>query len=74
MTAVIDNVSSWIDRLSKTPIPVLKHTARELTRLKEDESKLSARAIASIVLNDPFMVFKIISYAQNIKAKTNCKI
>jgi len=69
MTATLDNVSSWIERLSKTPIPVLKHTARELARLKEDESKLSARAITSIVLNDPFMVLKVISYAQKHQGK-----
>jgi len=69
MTSAIDDVSSWIERLSKTPIPVLKHTARELARLKEDESKLSARAIASIVLNDPFMVCKVISYAQKHQGK-----
>ena len=63
------DIPQWIGFLSKTPIPVLKHTARELARLKDDEGKLSARAITSIVLGDPFMVFKIISYAQKHHGK-----
>jgi hypothetical protein len=69
MPTMLDNVSSWIDCLSKNPVPVLKHTARELARLKEDESKLSARAIASIVLNDPFMVLRVLSYAKQNQGK-----
>jgi len=63
------DVSQWIDFLSKKPIPVLKHTARELERLQEDEVKLSAREITSIVLNDPFMVFRVISYANKHQGK-----
>ncbi len=55
--------------LSKTPIPVLKNTVRELESLKNDESKLSARAIAVIVLTDPFMMFRIISYAKTHQGK-----
>ena len=69
MTTAMNDVLAWIDYFSKTPIPVLKHTARELARLKEDESKLSARTISSIVLNDPFMVFRVISYAKKHQGK-----
>jgi len=63
------DIPKWIDFFKKTPIPVLKHTARELARLQEDESKLSAREITSIVLNDPFMVFRVISFAQQHQGK-----
>ena len=57
-------IPQWIDFFAKTPIPVLKHTARELERLQEDEGRLSTREITSIVLNDPFMVFRVISFAK----------
>ena len=60
----MNSVSAWIDYLSKHPIPVLKQTARELLLLKEDENKLSVRTITPIVLNDPLMVFRVISYAK----------
>lgn len=64
MIAVRGDVSGWVGFLSKTSIPILKHTGRELAELKADENKLSARAIAATVLSDPFMVFRILSHAK----------
>jgi HD-like signal output (HDOD) protein len=49
---------------------VLKQTAREIGRLQEDEDNLSARAITNVVLNDPMMVFKVLSYAQKHKSRS----
>jgi len=69
MTATLSDVKSWIDCLSKTDIPVLKHTVRELGRLKEDDNKLSPRAIANVIINDPLMVFRLLSYSQKHKSK-----
>jgi HD-like signal output (HDOD) protein len=64
MTEAFYDIPKWIDFFAKTPIPVLKHSARELDRLQVDEGRLSAREITSIVLNDPFMVFRVISFAK----------
>ena len=64
MAKAFYDIPKWIDFLAKTPIPVLKHTARDLERLKDDENRLSTREITSIVLNDPFMVFRVISFAK----------
>lgn len=66
---VTRDISAWIDFIRNTEIPVLKHTAREIARLKEDEDNLSARAISSAVLNDPMMVFKVLSFSQKHKGK-----
>ncbi|MDP1659543.1 MAG: HDOD domain-containing protein [Methylotenera sp.] len=66
---VTRDISAWIDFIRKAEIPVLKHTAREIARLKEDEDNLSARAISSAVLNDPMMVFKVLSFSQKHKGK-----
>lgn len=62
-------IAKWVATFSATPIPVLKHTARELIRLKADEDNLSARAITAVVMNDPFMVFKVLYYSQKNKSK-----
>ena len=64
MNSAINSVSALIKCLSHEPIPVLKQTARELLLLKEDENKLTVRNITPIVLHDPLMVFKVISYAK----------
>lgn len=62
-------VAAWIDFLSNKPIPVLKLTARELQLLQDDENKLTVRNITPIVLHDPFMVFRVLSYAKQHPSK-----
>jgi HD-like signal output (HDOD) protein len=63
------DINAWVNFIMQANIPVLKHTAREMARLKEDEDKLSARVISAVVLNDPMMVFKVLCYSQNHKSK-----
>jgi HD-like signal output (HDOD) protein len=63
------DINTWINFIRNTEIPVLRHTAREIARLKEDEENLSARAISSAVLNDPMMVFKVLSFSQKHRGK-----
>lgn len=63
------DINTWISFIRNAEIPVLKHTAREMARLKEDEDNLSARAISTAVLNDPMMVFKVLSFSQNHRGK-----
>jgi HD-like signal output (HDOD) protein len=69
MKIVRGDVPGWVGFLSKTSIPILKYTARELAQLESDENRLSARAIAATVLGDPFMVFRIISHAKTHQGK-----
>ncbi|MGB7816818.1 MAG: HDOD domain-containing protein [Methylotenera sp.] len=63
------DINAWVDFIRTAEIPVLKQTARGIARLQEDEDKLSARAITSAVLNDPMMVFRVLSYSQKHKGK-----
>ena len=72
MTSILTDrtdIKTWVDFIKTADIPVLKQTAREIARLQEDEDKLSARAISSAVLNDPMMVFRVLSYSQKHKSK-----
>lgn len=69
MNVEIDDAAAWLKQLSKVNIPVLRQTARALAKLEQDEDNLSARAITAVVLNDPFMVFKVLTYAQKNAGK-----
>jgi HD-like signal output (HDOD) protein len=62
-------ISAWVEFISKAEIPVLKQTAREVGRLKEDEDNQSARTITAAVINDPMMVFKVLCYSQQHKGR-----
>lgn len=66
---IANDIKAWIDFIRITDIPVLKHTARALAHLHEDEEKLSTRAISAAIANDPMMVFRVLSYLQKHKGK-----
>ena len=42
-------LNNWVILLSQSELPILKHTARELALLREDDNKLSAHEIASVI-------------------------
>ncbi|HSH97414.1 MAG: HDOD domain-containing protein [Methylophilaceae bacterium] len=63
------DLNTWVTFLSSAEIPVLKHTAREMERLKLDEDNLTARAIASVVNHDPMMAFRVLRHMQTHKNK-----
>lgn len=60
-------LNEWVDRLSKSELPVLKHTARDLAALRADDDKLSANAIAHAIERDPIMTAKLLRYLQSHK-------
>ncbi|MEZ0232071.1 MAG: HDOD domain-containing protein [Methylophilaceae bacterium] len=68
MTATPESLEDWVAFLSKAEIPVLKHTSREMARLQADPDSVSGRAISSVVLQDPMMVFRVLRYAQTHKS------
>lgn len=67
--ALAGDIPDWVAFLKEVDIPVLKHTAREILRLQLDEDNVSPREIALVALNDPMMLFKVLSYAQQHKGK-----
>lgn len=62
-------VSDWVAFLSKADIPVLKRTGRELTVLRQDSDKLSARKVAEVISRDPLMTVKLLRYLQSHRSR-----
>jgi len=62
-----ESLTAWLAFLRQAEIPVLRHTARELERLRADESLLNARSIADLVTDDPLMTAKLLRYLQTHK-------
>jgi HD-like signal output (HDOD) protein len=63
----IKGLEGWVSFLSRTEIPVLKQTARDLAALHEDAEKLSARGVADVIDRDPMMTVKLLRYLQSHK-------
>lgn len=64
------DMAGWVSFLGAAEIPVLKHTARELERLRADEDHLNARSIAHVVTSDPLMTVKLLRYLQMHKHRS----
>lgn len=69
----LSTVATWVEFFKTADIPVLKQTAHEIGDLRADEDNASTRDIAAVVLNDPMMVFKVLSYSQQHKSKLQTK-
>jgi HD-like signal output (HDOD) protein len=60
-------LDKWVARLSKSELPVLKQTARDLLALRADDDKLTVHAIAAVIARDPLMTVKLLRYLQGHK-------
>lgn len=60
----------WVAHLSRSELPVLKQTARDLAALRADENKLTVLAITGVIAHDPMMTVKLLRYLQQHKHKT----
>lgn len=68
--AAARDINAWVKFITTAQIPVLKNTARQIAALLDDEDKISARGITTAVLSDPMMVFKVLSYSQRHKGRS----
>lgn len=62
-------LNEWVYKLSQSELPVLRHTARDLALLQQDEQNLTAHSIAQAINHDPLMTVKLLRYLQNNKRK-----
>lgn len=63
------NISDWVAFFENADIPVLRQTARELAQLREREDETGARDITRVVINDPLMTFKVLTFANNHRSR-----
>ncbi len=73
MAEQLKNLAEWLVFLADAEIPVLKHTARDIAHLREDEDNLGARDVAAVVLQDPMMTARLLRYLQTHKNKNQTR-
>jgi HD-like signal output (HDOD) protein len=60
----LPDLESWVLHLSEQELPVLRQTKRQLEELHENIDRISGRDIARVVLQDPLMAVRVLSYTQ----------
>lgn len=66
----LPSLESWVNYLSQADIPVLKRTARELARLRENEDSVTGRQVAGVILQDPLMTLRVLAYIEANRRKS----
>lgn len=66
----VRGLEGWVDFLTRSDIPVLKQTARDLETLRKDQNKLSARNVAGSIARDPMLTAKLLRYLQQHKHRS----
>ena len=64
LTQAPQDIDGWIKFLTKAEIPVLRQTLRRLNEAHAKIDSISGRDVASIVLQDPLMSIRVLSYIQ----------
>ncbi len=66
----LPSIESWVSYLNQADLPVLKRTARELARLRENEENVNGRHIAAVILHDPLMTLRVLAHIETNRRHT----
>jgi hypothetical protein len=64
MSEQAKSMADWLAFFGQADVPILRHTARELERLRADQRLLNASSVASVLTDDPLMTVKLLRYMQ----------
>lgn len=64
ITHPLPSVQAYIDAFSGAELPVLRHTTRALDALREGGQQPGARQLATVVLADPLMTLRLLTYLE----------
>ncbi|MDD2991346.1 MAG: HDOD domain-containing protein [Zoogloea sp.] len=67
-----DTLDAYLAFFGNEPIPVLKHTVKELQAMREQEESINGRTVAALVLSDPMMTLRVLIHIEaNRRARQN---
>lgn len=69
LTHPLQDLETWVLFFSGADLPVLRHTARKLEEAREQIDRVNGRDVARIVLQDPLMTVKVLTYIQPFSSK-----
>lgn len=60
----LPDIDAWIAFFAQTDLPVLRHSANELERLRENADNANGRVLAGIILHDPLLTLRVLAYIE----------
>lgn len=65
----LQGIENWVTFFSETELPILRQTARRIEEARAKIDDINGRDIAAIILQDPLMAVRVLSYIQSISGK-----
>jgi HD-like signal output (HDOD) protein len=65
----LPDTEAWVALFSDASLPVLRATKRHLDEMRADIDKVNARELASVILHDPIMTVRVLSYIQPLRGR-----
>lgn len=66
----LQSVDAYVTFFSGQTLPVLRHTARALETLREDQERVNCKQLAAIVLSDPLLTLKLLSHQETHRRRS----
>lgn len=66
----LPDLDAWVAYFGTANIPVLRHTTQQLADLRINAHKSNARVISSVILHDPMMTLRVLSYIEAKRSKS----
>lgn len=60
----LESIDQYVSFFSAQPLPVLRQTTRALDELRADEDSVSGRRVAAVVLGDPLLAMRVITFLE----------
>lgn len=60
----LDSVHAYVEHFSRQPLPVLRHTVRELDTLRAGLDRIGSKQITRVVLADPLMTLRVLTHVE----------
>ena len=62
--APFPDLGGWVEFYRRAELPVLRHTAHELERLRENAENVNGRALSAVILHDPLMTLRVLAFIE----------
>ena len=69
LTAPLPDLENWVLFFSNNELPILRQTERRLAEARQNIDRVSGRELSEIILQDPLMTIRVLSYIQPFRGK-----
>ncbi|HEX8961418.1 MAG TPA: HDOD domain-containing protein [Rhodocyclaceae bacterium] len=69
VTERITELECWLEFYRKVELPVLRHTAAELEKLRENAENVNGRKLSAVILHDPLMTLRVLAFIEQNRSK-----